>query len=148
MSTPCGIHDPISPKSFSERVDLWNKRISGCNFIYTDFEELFSMAKKGDVVYCDPPYVTSQAIVYGAQTFSLQRLIEAIKQAKSEGVYILLSIDGSKKSGKILCDIDFPDDLFEREVAVNCGRSMLRRFQRKGETLEDEVVSDRLLLTY
>ena len=109
---------------------------------------LFSKAKKGDVIYCDPPYVTSQSIVYGAQAFSLQRLMEAIEKAKGRGVYVLLSIDGSKKSGKMLCDVDFPSDLFEREVMVNCGRSMLRRFQREGETLEDEVVADRLLLTY
>jgi len=31
---------------------------------------------------------------------------------------------------------------------VNCGRSMLLRFQMAGETLENEVVHDRLLLTY
>jgi DNA adenine methylase len=48
----------------------------------------------------------------------------------------------------MLCDIPIPDDLFEHEVAVNCGRSMLRRFQLGGETLEGEVVKDRLLLTY
>ncbi len=53
-----------------------------------------------------------------------------------------------KKSGRLLCEVDFPNDLFDREVFVNCGRSMLRRFQREGDTLEDEVVSDRLLLTY
>jgi DNA adenine methylase len=41
-----------------------------------------------------------------------------------------------------------PESLFEREVFVNCGRSMLRRFQMGGQTLEGEVVADRLLLTY
>lgn len=148
MSTPCGIHNPILPESFSQRVDIWNKRISGCNFIHSDFEELFSIAKKGDLIYCDPPYSDSQSIVYGAQAFSLQRLIKEIEKAKSKGIYVLLSIDGSKKSGKMLHDINFPNNLFEREVMVNCGISMLRRFQKEGETLEDEVVSDRLLLTY
>ena len=38
--------------------------------------------------------------------------------------------------------------LFEAEATVNCGRSMLRRFQMAGQTLENEVVADRLLLTY
>ena len=61
---------------------------------------------------------------------------------------VALSIDGTKKSGTKICDLDIPEGLFEQEVFVNCGRSMLRRFQRAGETLEDEVVSDRLLLTY
>jgi DNA adenine methylase len=67
---------------------------------------------------------------------------------KTRGVRVALSIDGTKKSGRVDCMLDIPEGLFEREVFVNCGRSMLRRFQREGETLEDEIVHDRLLLTY
>ena len=74
--------------------------------------------------------------------------MDSISICKERGVRIALSIDGKKKSGKVQCELDIPDGLFEREVFVNCGRSMLRRFQREGETLEDEVVHDRLLLTY
>ena len=105
-------------------------------------------AKEGDVVYCDPPYSFTQAILYGAQSFSLPDLLKTIAQCKDRGVNVVLSIDGSKKSGQYICDIPIPDGLFEREVAVNVGRSMLRRFQMGGGTLEDEVVHDRLLLTY
>ena len=148
MSTPCGVHNLITPKSFNYRVDIWSKRLKNCRFFCEDFEYLFHKAQRGDVIYCDPPYVTSQQIIYGAQSFSLDRLIDSIKKAKSKGVHILLSIDGSKKSGQVLCKVNLPDDLFQREVIVNCGRSMLRRFQREGYTLEDEIVSDRLLLTY
>jgi DNA adenine methylase len=63
-------------------------------------------------------------------------------------VYVVLSIDGTKKTGDKVCDVPIPARLFEREVFVNCGRSMLRRFQMGGQTLEGEVVADRLLLTY
>ena len=75
-------------------------------------------------------------------------LFKSIADCKERGVYVALSIDGTKKSGSVLCDIPVPTGLFEREEAVNVGRSMLRRFQREGETLEDDVVQDRLLLTY
>jgi len=61
---------------------------------------------------------------------------------------VALSIDGSKKSGDVLCRVPIPKGLFQREALVNCGRSMLRRFQMNGRTLEEEVVADRLLLTY
>jgi DNA adenine methylase len=44
--------------------------------------------------------------------------------------------------------LDISPHLFEREIYVNCGRSMLKRFQMEGETLENHVVTDRLLLTY
>jgi DNA adenine methylase len=113
-----------------------------------DYKEALGRAKSGDTVYCDPPYSFTQAILYGAQSFSLSELLKAISSCKDRGVFVALSIDGSKKSGQFICDIPVPTGLFEREVAVNVGRSMLRRFQRGGDTLEDEVVSDRLLLTY
>jgi DNA adenine methylase len=59
-----------------------------------------------------------------------------------------LSIDGTKKSGNTVCHIPIPTGLFKREVFIHCGRSMLKRFQMNGKTLEEEHVSDRLLLTY
>ncbi len=102
----------------------------------------------GDLVYCDPPYTHTQSILYGAQGFSLKRLFDTIAQCKSRGVYVALSIDGTKKSGNLVCNLPIPEGLFEREVLVNCGRSMLKRFQMEGQSLETEVVADRLLLTY
>ena len=105
-------------------------------------------AEKGDLIYCDPPYVDTQAIIYGAQDFSLAKLLGVIERCKARGVYVALSIDGTKRSGNKICNVPIPDGLFESEASVNCGRSMLRRFQMAGQTLEGEVVSDRLLLTY
>jgi DNA adenine methylase len=148
MSTPCGPHNPISPTSFSSRVIEWKYRVRKTEFMTCDFEESMSQARAGDLVYCDPPYSFSQAILYGAQNFSIERLLRAIARCKERGVYVVLSIDGSKKSGNMICDVPLPKGLFEREVAVNVGRSMLKRFQMEGQTLESEVVSDRLLLTY
>jgi len=107
-----------------------------------------AMARSGDVVYCDPPYSHTQSILYGSQDFLLGRLCEAIGSCKKRGVHVALSIDGTKKSGSFEAQLSLPDGLFEREIMICCGRSMLRRFQRKGETLEDEVVHDRLLLTW
>lgn len=73
---------------------------------------------------------------------------ESIDRCKSRGVRVALSIDGTKRSGDKICNVPIPSGLFVTEAIVNCGRSMLRRFQMVGQTLEGEVVSDRLLLTY
>ncbi len=148
MSTPCGVHAPISPNNFSSRVKLWHTRMKNATFTASDFEAIIDQAQRGDIVYCDPPYTHSQAILYGGQAFSLMRLLEAIDRCKSRGVKVVLSIDGTKKSGNILCDIPLPPRLFEREAFVNCGPSMLKRFQMKGQELSAEGVKDRLLLTY
>lgn len=148
MSTPCGVHEPVSTQSFLNRVTIWHNRVKGAEFEKLDYREAMARAVSGDVIYCDPPYSHTQAILYGAQSFNLVQLFGAISECKDRGVHVLLSIDGTKKSGSILCDVKIPDGLFVREVAVNVGRSMLRRFQREGETLEDEIVQDRLLMTF
>ena len=148
MSTPCGVHTPVPPTSFSKRASQWQRRTKGVRFLLMDYEEAMYMAQPGDLIYCDPPYSHSQAILYGAQDFDIRRLLETIAQCRSRGVYVALSIDGKKRSGRELCDLPIPEGLFEREVFVNCGRSMLKRFQMGGRSLEGEVVADRLLLTY
>lgn len=147
MSTPCGVHAPIPPASFAKRVEEWHRRTLSTMFLHTGYEEAIAMAKPGDLVYCDPPYSHSQAILYGAQSFDLARLVKLIGQCKDRGVRVALSIDGTKRSGSLICNIPVPDGLFEREVFIHLGRSMLRRFQMGGQTLEQEVVADRLLLT-
>lgn len=148
MSTPCGAHMPVPSASFKKRVQEWSSRVRGTTFRTLDFREAFEDVREGDVVYCDPPYSDSQTILYGAQTFKLHDLIEAIDQAKRKGAKVALSIDGTKKSGLKEVLHDFPPGLFVSEVGITVGRSMLRRFQLGGETLEAEVVRDRLLLTY
>jgi DNA adenine methylase len=148
MSTPCGVHKPVSPASFRARVTEWSIRTQGAKFEHMDYREAFALAGEGDAIYCDPPYTDTQAILYGAQDFRLPDLLRAIADAKARGVAVALSIDGTKKSGSSVIDLPIPEGLFEREVLVNVGRSMLRRFQMGGETLEGEVVADRLLLTY
>ncbi len=148
ISTPVGIHDPIKPDEFDQRVDLWHNRITYTDFYVSDFEEIMLNSKSGDLIYCDPPYFDTQSILYGAQAFSLKRLLNIIEKCTSRGVYVALSIDGTKKSGKKICDIEYPKGLFKREIMVNVGKSMLKRFQMNGLTLEEHEVKDRLLLTY
>ncbi len=148
MSTPCGIHKPISPDSFAKRVDIWAERLRGTTFQHADFRDAMARAGPGDLIYCDPPYVASQSILYGSQGFELSALFGEIAACKQRGAYVALGIDGSKGSGSNRIELEIPKGLFAREALVNCGRSMLKRFQMGGRTLEREVVSDRLLLTY
>ena len=148
MSTPCGPHMPISVESFTKRVFDWSSRMKNVEFINSDYKHIFENAKEGDLIYCDPPYSHSQGILYGAQSFELKELFLEIEKAKNRGIKVALSIDGSKKSGNYLCDLPIPENVFEEEIFISVGRSMLRRFQMEGETLEEELVSDRLLLNY
>src|SRR6185312_111276 len=69
MSTPCGVHEPISPASFAKRAEEWRRRCQNVEFIHADYADAMQRAKAGDLVYCDPPYLDTQAILYGAQDF-------------------------------------------------------------------------------
>lgn len=148
MSTPCGVHTPMAVDSFAQRVKEWQYRVRNVKFEILDYKEAFLQARAGDFIYCDPPYLHSQSILYGAQSFRIEELLAEIEQAKAKGIYVALSIDGNKKSGQFLCEIPLPRGLFKEEIYIDCGRSMLRRFQLEGQSLEHEVVADRLLLTY
>jgi DNA adenine methylase len=148
MSTPCGVHKPMPPENFAKRVESWIPLTRDVTIACMNYSVAMNSAQEGDLVYCDPPYSFSQTILYGAQSFNLADLFEEIRRCKTRGVRVVLSIDGTKKSGNMLCNVPIPDELFEREVLVNCGHSMLKRFQMDGRTMEEEVVADRLLLTY
>lgn len=148
ISTPVGAHRPIAPETFEGRVKEWHRRTRYVDFRHTTYSEAMAMAQPGDLIYCDPPYQHSESVLYGAQSFELAHLLECIKECKARGVYVVLSIDGTKRSGDYICDLPIPEGLFEREVYVNVGRSMLKRFQMKDKSLEDHAVTDRLMLTY
>jgi DNA adenine methylase len=148
FSTPIGPHAPISPGTFESRLLEWRERIRQTVFVNQSFTKTMESASYGDLVYCDPPYSDSQSILYGAQDFSLPRLIDMITNCKANGAKVALSIDGTKKSGSKRIPAKWSPDLFEREVFLDCGSSMLRRFQNNGCKMTGENVHDRLLLTW
>lgn len=148
MSTPRGPHKPISPATFQRRVKLWAELIQKADFNVSGFEEAMSRPQKGDVVYCDPPYTHSQGILYGAQEFNITCLWEKIAECKDRGAYVMLSINGTRESQKKDISVEIPKGLFERELLINCGTSMIDRLQHSGKEMENEVVHDKLLLTW
>lgn len=148
MSTPKGPHKPINPDTFSSRVKLWNNLIQRVDFDTMSFDESMDRANAGDVIYCDPPYTHSQGIIYGAQSFDINHLFEKIDECKNRGVYVMLSINGTRESNKKNISVTPPDGLFKREIFVNCGTSMIDRLQNAGQTMQDEIVYDKLMLTW
>jgi DNA adenine methylase len=148
MSTLVGPHNPISPKSFAERVMIWNGLTQDTTFMCADFSETMSLASEGDLIYCDPPYTHSQSILYGAQDFCIDRLWESIYAAKQRGAKVMLSINGTRESGGKDIGVIPPEGLFERATLINCGVSMIDRLQNAGDVMSGDIVHDKLLLTW
>ena len=68
--------------------------------------------------------------------------------SKEKNIKIALSIDGKKKSGAKTVKLNIPEGLFEREIYIDSGSSMLKRFQSSGSQMVGEDVAERLLLTW
>ena len=148
MSTPVGPHKPISPEKFTQRVKVWHELIKNTQFDVMDYKKAMVRAKEGDVIYCDPPYTHSQAILYGAQEFHIKELWDSVAVAKEKGVKVLLSINGKRKSNSEDISVAPPEGLFERILDVDVGVSMVDRLQNKGHRMTKSRVTDRLMLTY
>lgn len=148
MSTPRGPHKPISPETFSKRLDQWNTLLQKASFECESYIDAMDKPQAGDVIYCDPPYTHSQSIIYGAQNFDIDVLWQKIAENKERGVKVILSINGMRDSKKTDISITPPPELFERKLLVNCGTSMIDRLQNNGKTMIDKKVDDQLLLTW
>jgi len=149
MSTPCGVHNPITTETFRKRVYEWHCRLRHIEFQQCDYKVIFDQARKGDLVYCDPPYPNSQNILYGAHNFKLVELFDCIESARKKGVFVALSLNGFSKSGNYLKALSTTGDLFKEDISLPLGNSMLKRFHMEGLSLDNErIVKDRLFLTY
>lgn len=148
MSTPVGAHKPISSEEFERRAELWHGLIEDVTFTCQDFKTAMRAAEENDLIYCDPPYTHSQSILYGAQQFNIEELWEEIRNCKERGCFVALSINGSRKSGAKDISPTIPKDLFEHQAKINCGISMIDRFQNGDKQMSDSEVRDLLLLTW
>ena len=107
-----------------------------------------SVAASGDLVYLDPPYAGSQKMLYGAHSFRLVELFDAVARCKQAGVAVALSLDGSGTPRTPAPPLHIPPGLFEREILIDCGRSLLRNLQAGRQTDPTPRVDNRLLPTY
>lgn len=148
ISTPMGPHKPMPVEKLARYMTEWRERLTGVEFACQGFDVTIDRAAAGDTVYCDPPYLHGQAILYGAQAFRLPALWAAIAHAVERGARVAVSVDGWRRSGEKAIELGIPDELFERELLIERGGCMLRRFQMVGEDMAFEQVADRLLLTW
>jgi DNA adenine methylase len=79
-------------------LDFLAEKLKKASFIVDDFNVAFEELKKGDVVYCDPPYSpinrTSNFTAYSGTGFSdddQTRLVQCAIEAKTKGISTLIS---------------------------------------------------------
>lgn len=148
ISTPMGPHRPMPADKLAGYMFEWQRRLQDTEFVNQSFEDTIGRAGRGDTVYCDPPYLHGQTILYGAQSFELASLWASVAGAIDRGARVAVSVDGWRRSGAKVIDLGIPAGLFARELLIERGGCMLRRFQMSGADMAFEQVADRLLLSW
>jgi len=79
-------------------MQFFFNKSKNAKFLHQDFTKTMEEAKKGDVIYCDPPYVplsaTNSSFQYEKNGFNQQAQIELAKQAEKlahKGIPVLIS---------------------------------------------------------
>ena len=95
-NVPFGLYKrPYFPQ---KEMLLFHQKSQSAQFIHSDFRKTFEQAEKGDVIYCDPPYVllTENAthLPYTKKPFTTEdqiELTELAQEAAAKGIPVILS---------------------------------------------------------
>ena len=101
-----------NPRIFDESILLANsKRLSGAKIAKRDFLNQLELAKKGDLVYLDPPYIplssSSSFSKYSKLDFDIsnhEQLASSINSLTKRGVFVVLSNSDTSDTRKIFGD--------------------------------------------
>lgn len=136
-----------SPRKLAPNLMAVSRLLKGrTSFLSKDYREVLASARKGDVVYMDPPYqgvsdVRDNRYLSGVP---FQEFVEALESLNNRGVDYLISYDGvcgGKEYGQ-----DLPDDLGCKKYMLRAGLSTQATFLgRKEVTFEALYVSSGLL---
>lgn len=101
-----------NPTLYSEEnLRACSKRLQNCTITNVGFEKSVAQAKKGDLVYFDPPYIplssSSSFAAYSKEGFGLgqhELLAKTIIKLNSKGVFVLLSNSDTPATRNIFKD--------------------------------------------
>jgi DNA adenine methylase len=142
MSTPCGVHDPISTESFSKRVNEWKNRLRYVNFEHCDYKMAFEEAKEGDMIYCDPPYAFNKyPIKYRRDTkkydvFDNDKFWEVMREWSKENMVVI---------SEITAPPDFIN-IWEQERYRSAAQSKKTRFNKNSAVASNTHNTEKLFV--
>ena len=102
-----------------KELHAFHEKAQRAEFVLDDFEQTMAQTHKGDVVYCDPPYVPLSASAnftsYAAGGFSMeqqQQLAELAQKNAARGIPVLISNHSTELTRRIY-----------NRAGANCGRA-------------------------
>ncbi|MBI2786374.1 MAG: Dam family site-specific DNA-(adenine-N6)-methyltransferase [Legionella longbeachae] len=95
-NVPFGLY--VKPYFPYKEMQLFHQKSQQAEFLHNDFRKTFEYAERGDVIYCDPPYVLlsekAQHLPYTKKLFTTEdqiELAELAKETAARGIPVILS---------------------------------------------------------
>lgn len=107
-----------------KRMLYFSQKSQQAEFIVSDFITTISNARKGDVIYCDPPYVpvndSNSSFQYGKSGFTMEQqilLAELAKQSANRGIPVLISNHYTEFTKEIYRDAELSTFSVKRTIS-------------------------------
>ncbi len=135
-----------NPKNLAPNVYMISSFLKGkAEFSSVDYREVTKMAKRGDIVYMDPPYqgvcTTRDSRYFSGICFD--DFVECVDDLNSRGIDFVISYDGT--CGEKQYGVDLPKELKLKKVMLNAGlSSQSLLLGKKEKTVEALYISPNL----
>ena len=135
-----------NPKNLAPNVYMISSFLKGkTEFSSVDYREVTKMAKRGDIVYMDPPYqgvcTTRDSRYFSGICFD--DFVECVDDLNSRGIDFVISYDGT--CGEKQYGFDLPKELKLKKVMLNAGlSSQSLLLGKKEKTIEALYISPNL----
>lgn len=135
-----------NPKNLASNVYMISSFLKGkTEFSSVDYWEVTKMAKRGDIVYMDPPYqgvcTTRDSRYFSGICFD--DFVECVDDLNSRGIDFVISYDGT--CGEKQYGVDLPKELKLKKVMLNAGlSSQSLLLGKKEKTVEALYISPNL----
>ena len=117
----------IAPDRLKKIIYDWSEKISNVTFLAKDYRETTAPAKKGDLIYLDPPYFHTRGRYYG--TIDFEPFIEYLDDLNRREIKFILSFDGVR--GDSDYTVSLPNDLYKRHEMIPSGNSSFKKVMDK-----------------
>ncbi len=114
-------------------------KAKNARFMHAGFDETMALARRGDVVYCDPPYMplsrTAHFTDYHSGGFGWEdqeRLAQLAQQQAQRGIHVVVSNHDTEAMRKLYTDLGARLESFQVRRYISC---IAKRRNRVGELL-------------
>lgn len=130
----------IAPEKLEKIIKQWSKAIQRTTFFAEDYRDTTASAKKGDIIYLDPPYFHTKGRYFG--TIDYNEFIEYLWDLNKRGVRYILSYDGMRGDKNYV--VELPKELYQRHELLPSGISSFKKVMDK----ESQRVFESIYMNY